>query len=229
MNDSENRKLQMFTRARDFGTTHIADFDDGSLGKQLITQITGIVNELDGLASSQASGRGSARQGTTSRGQAREALHDDLEAINRTARAMANEVPGLDDKFRIPRSENDQNLLAAARAFATDAVPLSTQFIAHELPADFLQDLNDDIDALENAISQQSGGVGHHVAAGAAIDNAIERGVDTVRKLDAVVRNKYTHNPAILAEWTSASHTERAPRRSAPQTPPAQPPAPPTP
>ena len=39
---------------------------------------------------------------------------------------------------------------------------------------------------------------------------------ETVRKLDAIVRNKYANNPAPLAEWTSASHTERAPRRSTP-------------
>jgi len=117
----------------------------------------------------------------------------------------------------------------AARAFATDAAPLSAQFIAHELPADFLADLNADIAALEAAISDQSGGVGDHVAANAAIDDAIDRGVEVVRKLDAIVKNKYANNPATLAEWTSASHTERAPRRKAstPATPP--PPAPPKP
>jgi hypothetical protein len=27
-----------------------------------------------------------------------------------------------------------------------------------------------------------------------------------VRKLDAIVRNKYANNAAVLAEWTSASH-----------------------
>jgi hypothetical protein len=41
-----------------------------------------------------------------------------------------------------------------------------------------------------------------------------------VRKLDAIVRNKYANNPAVLAEWTSASHTERDPRhKSTPKAP----------
>jgi len=72
--------------------------------------------------------------------QSRAALRDDLEAINRTARATADDVPGIDDKFRIPR----------------------------------------------------------------------------------IVRNKYANNPAVLAEWISASHTERAPRRAkAPEPAPA--------
>ena len=154
-------------------------------------------------------------------------LRDDLEAISRTARAMASDVPVLDDKFRVPRNNNDQLLLNAARAFATDATPLSAQFIAHELPADFLDDLNADIAALETAISNQAGGVGDHVAARAAIDDSIDRGIEVVRKLDAIVRNKYANHADVLAEWISASHTERAARRrtTTPQPPSPTPPA----
>ena len=91
----------------------------------------------------------------------------------------------------------------------------SAQFIAHELPADFLTDLNTDIANLEAAISSQSGGVGDHVAARAAIDDAIDRGLVAVRKLDAIVKNKYANDAATLAEWISASHTERSPRTKA--------------
>jgi hypothetical protein len=46
-----------------------------------------------------------------------------------------------------------------------------------------------------------------------AIETEIDEGDATVRKLDAIMKNKYANNPAVLAEWTSASHTERAPRR----------------
>jgi hypothetical protein len=126
---------------------------------------------------------------------------------------MADEVPGLDDKFRLPRNNNDQQLLAAGRAAAIDAAPFSAQFIAHEMPADFLEDLAADIGDLEAAMSDQSGGIGNRVAAAAAIDDAIDRGIEVVRKLDAIVKNKYANNPATLAEWTSASHTERAPKK----------------
>jgi hypothetical protein len=225
MNDTENRKRQMFSRVDGFGVEHANDFAANSIGKQLFTALRGIIAELDGHASSEVSGRGFARQGTTTRAAARHALTEDLQAIRRTARAMADDVTGLDDKFRMPPDQNDQLLLNAARAFATDAAPLSAQFIAHELPADFLADLDAGIAALEQAIDNQSSGVGDHVAAGAAIDDAINRGMITVRKLDAIVRNKYADDRAVLAEWTSASHTERAPHHSAPSP---QPP-PPTP
>jgi hypothetical protein len=224
MEDTQNRRHEMFVRVKNFGVGHANDFAPDGLGTQLFADLGGIVAQLDNHASAEASGVGKAREGTSTRGAFREALRDDLEAINRTARAMAEDTPGIGEKFRLPRGNNDQALLNAARAFATDAAPWSAQFINHEMPADFLTDLNTDIANMEAAISHQAGGVGGHVAAGVAIDEAIDAGMVIVHKLDAIVRNKYANNPATLAEWTSTSHTERSPRRKAPA--PAAPPTP---
>lgn len=80
-------------------------------------------------------------------------------------------------------------------------------------------------------MSAQAGGLGGHVAASAAIDDAIARGVVLLRKLDVIVRNKYSHNPSVLAEWTTASHVERAPKhakRSTPQPTTSPPPSTPS-
>jgi hypothetical protein len=223
----------MFARVKGFGDAHAGDFAPGGLAIRLFANLSTIVTQLDNHAAAETSGRGTAREGTSTRAEAREALRDDLEAINRTARAMAEDTPGIGDKFRLPRGDNDQNLLSAARAFAADAAPLSAQFIAHEMPDDFLTDLNTDIANMETAINLQSSGVGDHVSAGAAIDEAIDAGMVLVRKLDAIVRNRYANDQATLAEWTSASHTERSPRRRSPAAPPppsapgTTPPAPP--
>lgn len=223
MQDTHNRRREMFARVKDFGVAHASDFSPTSLATDLFTALSGVLTQLSSHAAEEASGRGSAKEGTTTRAVAREALREDLEAINRTARAMAEDIPGINDKFRLPRVGNDQNLLSAARAFANDAAPLTAQFREHEMPADFLTDLAADIASLEAAISHQAGGVGDHIAAGAAIDETVEKGVVFVKKLDAIVRNKFANNPATLAEWTSASHTERAPRRSASNAPPPPP------
>jgi hypothetical protein len=226
MNDSENRRRQTFGRVQQFFLAHDSDFDSGSKGKILSTALGAIITELDGHAQAEASGMANQRQGTATRALARSALRDALEAINRTARAMADEVPGLNDKFRMPAAGNDQILLTAARAFGAEAEPLASQFIAHELPANFLADLDTRIAALETAINNQSSGSVNHVSMHEAIDDAIDRGINVVRKLDAIVRNKYTNNPAVLAEWTSSSHTERAPRHSHPTPPNPQSPSP---
>ena len=212
MNDNESRRHQMFVRAQQFLTSRASDFGPGSLAKGLAVDLAAVITELDGHAAAQASGGSSARQGTVTRAEARAALREDVEAINRTAREM-DDQPGLNEKFRLPRGNNDQQLISTARAFVADAVPLKESFIAHELPANFLEDIEVDITAMEEAIGNQSGGIGSRVAASAAIDEAIERGTVITRKLGAIMKNKYGNNRATIAEWTSASHTERPPRR----------------
>jgi hypothetical protein len=214
MNDSDRRSYEKFVRVRDFGQGRLSDFASTSLGHQYFTDIATVVNDFNAHAAAEASARSDARQGTDRREQARNALRDALEDIARTARALIDEVPGIAEKFRVPRNNSDKDLLNAGRTFKQDAEPIKAHFIAHEMPADFLDNLQDDIDALEAAISSQSTGVGGQVAAGAALDAIIARGNNLVRKLDVIVRNKYANDPATLAEWTSASHTERAPRRS---------------
>jgi hypothetical protein len=221
MNDTESRKLSRYRRVQGFGETYADDFAPSSLGKQLFAALGVIITEIDGYGASEVIGVGEQLGGTETRRHAREELRADLEAITRTARVMASDAPGLEEKFRLPRNRNDQHLLAAARGFAIDTLPLKAQFIAHELPADFLEDLNADIAALEAAIANQAGGRGSHVSARAAIDDAIERADEIVRKLDAIVKNKYANNAPVLAAWLSASHTERAPRRRKNVTPPS--------
>lgn len=221
MNDSERRKREAFLISCGFGDAHASDFADGSLAKQYFVNLKAVCAELDQLGGSEIAAFGSARAGTFSRQQARDAIIEHLQALRRTARAMADEVPGIEAKFRIPYDNNDRNLLNAARAALTDATPLKARFIAHEMAADFLEDLAADIAALEASMGDQASSVGDHVSASAAIDEAIGRGMDLLRKLDAIVRNKYANNAAVLAEWTSASHIERAPKRKKQEMPPA--------
>lgn len=219
MKDSETRRLEMFIRVRQFGAAHATAFPANTRGGEVFATLNTVVDELEGHADAQSSGARSAKEGTAVKAVARAALREDMEAITRTARAMALSMPGLDDKFRLPRNLGDQAWLAAARSFATDAEPVKAEFIRRGLPTDFLDDLNAGIAAFEDSVDGSAQKTGARVAATTAIDTAIERGMNAVRELDAVVHNVFSNNPATLAEWTSASHTERAPRHAPPQTP----------
>lgn len=226
MNDLENRRIDMMTRVRDFGAAHAADFPPSSFGGEQFAIVASVVAELSQGAAAQASGTSSIQQATTSRAVARAAVREDVQAIASTARVIALDTPGLEDRFRLPRSGGDQSLLATARAFHADAAPLKAQFLRHELPADFLEDLAADIEDLERAISDQNTNKGASLSAGATIDTAIERGLDAVQRLHAIVRNKFRQNPAILAAWESARHTQRPTRRARPAAGNTNPPAP---
>lgn len=215
MTDNDNRIHQMFVRVREFFVRHTADFSPTSIAHQLFTELAALITDLDGHATSQVASAGHAEHRTELRGNARRALREDIVALYRAARAM-----GLETDFPLPERGNDNVLLHFARASAVKALPLSARFIAYEMPADFLADLNADASALEAAIAAQGNAVAGRVNAGTAIDDTIDRGVEIVRKLKDIMRLKYADDPVALAEWTRASHVEKAPRRSAAPSPP---------
>src|SRR5437764_2373097 len=129
MTDNDTRRYEMFLRVQQLGTDEAASFASNIFITDLFSNLSQVITELETHTSAQASGRTTARQGTKSKGVARDELERGLNAISRTARSMARTVPGLEQKFRFPRAVKDQDLLAIARMFATDALPLKAEFI----------------------------------------------------------------------------------------------------
>jgi hypothetical protein len=194
---------------QEFCSSHSTEFAPASLATQLFTGLSTGVADLTNLAAAQTSSDGTARGGTDFRSDARDDLRSRLKAISRTAHAIAIEVPGLESKFRLPRGDNDEELLAAAHAVAADAPAFSSQFIAHEMPATFINDLNASIANFEKSLNDQSSAVGDRVGHRAAIEKRLAALMIIRRKLDPIMRNKYADDPATLAEWIRASHIER--------------------
>src|SRR5262245_54490968 len=118
MNSLDTRRYEMLLRVNEFGLAHAELFPPTTLGGQAFAAVRTAIEQMDDHAAASAYGRGAARSGTTSRAIARKALREHLDAVSRTARALALDMPGLDDKFRPPRGCGDSTLLIAARAFA---------------------------------------------------------------------------------------------------------------
>jgi hypothetical protein len=228
MHELDNKRYQMLTRVREFGARHASDFPADSFGGQIFAEVGAVLTALAGYDTAQSVGRGGARESTVSKATARAALYEHLLAINVTARALALDTPGLETKFRMPRSGTDQVLITAGRAFAADAVPLAGECQKHEMPANFIDALNADIAALEEAISGRARNRDSHVAATASLDATVDRGIKAVQRLNAIVRNKCRDDPAALAAWESASHVERRARTVAPPQPAPPQPSPPS-
>ena len=191
MDADERRQFNMLVRVRDFGAENAADFPEKTAGAAAFAEVAAAIADAEQADAEQTSGFGQGRQ-------------------------------GLENKFRLARSNrNDSLLLTSARAFAQDAESLAAKFVEYGLPNDFIDDLNQDIAKFEAAVNTQNQAADQHTAATVAIDRAIERGLLAVRRLNAVVPNKYRSDAAKLAAWTSASHTERAPRAAKTRIPPA--------
>jgi len=223
MNDTVNSRIQTFRRMHEFSSSHSADFAPASLGAQVIAKLSTQLSELTSLTATQSAGGGAARQGTELRADARDDLRSRLKAFSRTAHAIAIKVPGLENKFRVPRGDNDEELIAAARAAARDAVEFKDDFTAHELPATCVEDLNASIAKFEHTMDDQSGAVGDRVGSRVAINAKLEELMITRRQLNPIMENKYADDPATLAEWTRASHIERAKKKKDEEPPPSTP------
>ncbi len=208
MDDNQNRRLASFITTRDYFAQVTNQFAPNGVAQQKAARFGAVITEIQTKAAEHEGGIGEARQNTVGRKQARIEVRLDLATINRAARIM-----GLENEFPMPPEGNDKELLNAARAFARNALPLKEQFIAHELPEDFLEDLAADTAAFEAAIAKQSETVGNHVAAGEVLDDLFDEGTELQRDLDGFMRNKFANNAEVLAEWTRASHVERPPRR----------------
>lgn len=226
MNNLEIRRLEMLTRVRDFGAARAALFPPAGHAGQLFAAVTAVVEELEAHAANQSLQTSVTREHTITKAVARAALTEAIEAINLTARAMSLTTPGRDHQFRFPRRHGDQALLAAARAFAEEAVPLKAEFLLREMPANFIEALNADIEALDQAISARNVTTGSQVEATAALDDAIDRGMKAAQELNAIVQNKLRDDKPALAAWTSARHVERHAGKAEPPKPGSPPPGP---
>lgn len=213
MKVTQTNRLTTFGRVVAFAGIHLADFSAASKAAGLLAIIRAAEADATGGGTAQLSSDGAARAGTLTKADFYDELYEDLRAINRTAKALAAEVPGLDEKFRMPRSPSYAAVLTAARAFLKDAMPLKAEFIGYEMPADFLEDLQADIEAFEKAEDDQGTGKTQKAGATRTIAEAVIAGSEALRKLDALLRNKYRDQPAKLAEWFAASHVVRAARK----------------
>ncbi len=100
---------------------------------------------------------------------------------------------------------------------------VAAKFIAHELPADFVQHLTDDRAAIDAAEDAKESGDQGGVASTAAVGRLIRDGMKEVTYLNAIIHNKYSRNAEKLRAWQSASHIERTAQREKKPAPPKTP------
>jgi hypothetical protein len=199
----------------DFSDQYVADFPPTSLGGQKFAQLKVHRAEIKRLGAEQSEGSGGAKSSSKAKRVARKAMTSLMQSYSDTARVMEPAHPGISAIFRVPRNVSDEVLINAARAFVTAATPLKNEFIQHEMPATFIEDLADAIEKFEEATGSKNLNTSKRVSATAALSSELEQAMQLKRELDPIVRNKYRNNPAKLAAWESASRVERSPKRKA--------------
>jgi hypothetical protein len=224
MNTIETRRYEMLVRVRDFGENHGHLFPESSQAGQQFAAVAAAVQQLEEHAVAKMS---TARGGVSPKSMARGALRSRLGAISRTARAISDTTPGLEDKFQLPNPITDQGLLTAGRMFARDAEAFTALFIGHAMPATFISDLKNRVEKFEQAVRDREAGRDANTAARASIEAALSSGLAAVRKLDVMVGNRLHDDPVTMAVWERdrwVDYPNRPRRVLAPASEPAAPP-----
>lgn len=214
MNDRQRRRFERLARSRDVAATHSDAFPANSVGGKALANISSKLAEIETLDAARSTGERNYQHGTSIKRDKREALRKLLAAMSETAATMALDFPEYKDRFRRPTSNfNDQNILTTARSFHTEATPDKARFIEYNMPADFLEKLNELIEDFEGAVNQQNVGKGGRRANSVAIDAALDAGEKDLERLDTAMRNRFADDPATLAAWESARRLQSAPKK----------------
>ena len=144
MNDRETRRYDMFGRAVTFGKDNAADFPAATEGAKRFANLAQVIAGLDAAKAGQKPG------GATAKSVLLDALRLDIQNIARTARAIAQDDAGFGDRYRLPGNPSDAALLTTADAFLVEVkkAGVAAKVIAHELDANFVQNLTDDRKAM---------------------------------------------------------------------------------
>ena len=210
------RRYQMLVRVSRFGMERAAAFLPHTIGARAFADVEAAAGALERHGLAQASARVPAN--VHPKEDARGRLRGALRAIGRTARALAIESPGLERRFRVPKSNGDQALLAAARAVVREASEMANAFVEHGLAPTFLDDLTAAIDALERAGNDYDAVKRAGVAASAGVDAILAQTVAPVLRLDVIVNNVFRDDTPTLAVWRQARRVGQGRRSAMPES-----------
>ncbi len=211
MTDREQNILDMFVSTVAFDAENFNDYKTlpDAVANFLIVKAS--ITALENYSATQqsgASGRAVEQKSTL-----RAAMRRKMKRYSRTARALNIDDPGFRRLFRIPDNDSDQLLLASAREFIVEARLFPTEFAGRGIPTTLADELEADVDAMEVAMSAKASGSIETVGATAGIDEQIEDGMTAEKILDSIMNNVYFDTPVKLAEWTSARHVKKAPKK----------------
>lgn len=212
MEDKHHRRRETFLRLKAFANNH-PEIPATTVWPQLVTELDSVNAALAEQVAAEESGHSTKRTGTASRDDAREDLRDLVEATVRTARAIDETKPGFAEGYRGASQLSDRGLLDLAIGIARIAPPHKADFLSHGMSASFLETLDAAIAKLQQTMTAQSEGKAGVKSAGVEIEETMDQGMSVRRRMDAVVRNVYRDNAAVLAEWETASHIEAAPKK----------------
>ncbi len=203
--------LDALKGTREFGGKYAAQFPDTSKAKTAFARLPALIDEIGqddtkpGAAPSPATAKKKSQI---------DEVRADLLAIAETARSIAEDEPGFSTAFKAGDDTQRATIQTANDFLKELAKPgVAAKFIAYDLPADFVADLQADLSAISGTGDEQDEDQREDAGDTEKIRGLIKEGKALLGTLDTSVTNKFRDQPAILAEWQTASHVRRRNRK----------------
>ncbi len=213
MNIRDYAVYQTLEGVRTFATTYAGAFPPGSQAARdfdRVNQLLTLIGKPDlnlGVPASPATG---------AKGALIDEVREDLVAIAETARSIARREPGFAASFRLG-DDTQVDILADAATFLKNLQDSAVvdKFIAYAMDPNFVQDLINDLAAIDGKTGEQDEDQQDATGDTARIRSLIKEGREVIRSLRTSVKNLYRRDPEVMAKWHTASHIQRAPRSAA--------------
>jgi len=211
--DKEVRKLDKYERETAFSTENAADFPVNSAGGKIIALMRDDIVLVKNFAAGQTGGADERAQHTETKQEDLEELKDLMKLLDFAADAVADDFPGIENLFGIPRNRGEQSILAAARSQYELSEQFEAAMVEHDLPETFRADMNALITRIEKTSESADRAGERGSGSTSGIKAAMSRLAANSKKLDAICRIKYRGNPQKMGEWERANHLERPPQK----------------
>jgi hypothetical protein len=220
MNDRDILRHDRLDRVSTFGIENHSDLPPGSEPITRFANVATFSGKLNAYKVGQLRGPASLQS-------LLDALWSDFKDIARTTRAIDLDEPGFAAFYRLPGEPTESSIKAHADSLLArledapadtpaqlaEKAALRAKFIGKLTPADFVEDLCADRDAIDGKKLANTAGNLKGLESTESISLLLIEGGKEVTRLDAMMQNLYRGNPAKLHAWLAASRVERSPKR----------------
>ena len=212
MRDRDVRQLDKHERQSAFATENAADFPAGSRGERLMKLMRDDIALIKRAAAGQISGAGERAQQIETKEEDLEDLMEWLKLLDYAADMLADDFPGIENLFGVPRNRSEQSIVAAGRSQHDLSAQYEAAMIEEDVPATFRSQMKTLIERIEQR--NESADIAGENSSGsvAEINAAMSRLAKNSKKFDALCRIKYRGNAAKMGAWERANHLERDPK-----------------
>ena len=212
----QKRQLNRFESSAAFIDARKDQFSAGSKALTLRDELKEVASGFNAIKPQPKAAATGKRNTSSAKLAALNALRADLVLIANSAKVIAESNSGFKNSFNLPDRRRKNDLADAARQFIKDATPVKGEFEALEMKSNFLDQLQERLEAYETAQAAPSAGAAKPQRGSSnsgETGELVSRGARILDVLDVIVQNKYSGQNDVLGSWSEASSLEFTPRR----------------